>query len=92
MSKFILFDFECPSGHRFEELVKPDMRQAPCPECGESAQRQISAVRIDKLAMAVNGDSPTAVDYFDKVHRERRAIEERHHANHGDYGKPAGAD
>lgn len=92
MSKLILFDFECRGGHRFEALVKSDVHSTPCQICGQPAQRQISAPRIDRLRMAVTGDSTTAVDYFDHVHRERRAIEERNKANHGDYGKPAGAD
>lgn len=93
MSKLLMFDFECLGGHRFEELVKSDSKApVPCPECGYAAIRQISPVRLDYQAMATSGDGmPTAIDKFDKSHRERRAIEERNYANHGDYGKPPGS-
>lgn len=38
------------------------------------------------------GASPESIAHFDRVHRERKAIEERTFERHGDYGKPAGAD
>jgi hypothetical protein len=93
MSKLILFDFECQGGHRFEELVKSEIRELACPRCGQAALRQISPVRLDYYGMALSGDGmETAIDKFDQRHRERRTIEERNEREHGDYGKPAGAD
>jgi hypothetical protein len=93
MSKLILFDFLCAEHGLFEDLAKPDIHQVPCPKCGLNAIRQISAPRIDKSAMALqSGATPTSIDHFERVHRERRAIEERTYANHGDYGTHAGAD
>lgn len=89
----MLFDFLCPKDGVFEELVKPDVKQVPCPRCNASSQRQISPVRIDKYGMALqSGASPTSIDYFDRIHRERKAIEERNERNHGDYGPAAGSD
>jgi hypothetical protein len=38
------------------------------------------------------GATPTSVDYFDRIHRERKVIEERNERNHGDYGTEAGGD
>lgn len=88
-----MFDFECPSGHRFEELAKSDIRELACPSCGEPATRQISAVRLDYYQMATTGDGmETAIDKFDFRHRQYREIQERNERNHGDYGKPAGSD
>jgi putative FmdB family regulatory protein len=90
--KLILFDFLCAEHGLFEELVKPEIHQAPCPKCGSSAQRQISAVRIDKTGMALqDGATPTSIDHFERVHRERRRIEEKTYREHGDYGPSAGA-
>lgn len=91
--KLILFDFNCPTHGDFEGLVKSTVRVLPCPKCSRTSVRQISAVRIDKSAMALQeGASPTAIDHFERVHRERRAIEERTYAEHGDYGNHAGGD
>lgn len=93
MSKLILFDFDCPTHGLFEELVYPHVHEAPCPRCQTNARRQISPVRIDKLSLALTSNpSPESLAYFDKVHRERKAIEDRAYERHGDYGHAAGAD
>lgn len=92
--KLIMFDFHCAAcDNAFEDLVKSEIRELACPKCGATACRQISAARIDRLGMAASGDGfPGAEDYFAKVHRERKAIEDRHYSNHGDYGSAAGSD
>ena len=90
-----MFDFECQSCNaKFEDLIQPDERTTVCPKCGATASRVISPVRIDRLSLALQEGFPGAADYFDRVHRERKAIEERSEANHGegDYGKAAGSD
>lgn len=88
-----MFDFACAScDAKFEDLVQPDIRELQCPECGATACRQISPVRIDQLGMAMQEGFPSAVDRFDRVHRERKAIEERKYSEHGDYGSAAGSD
>lgn len=92
MSKLLMFDFECTLHGLFEDLVKSDIRQIPCPQCGAPAQRTISPVRIDRTAMALQESAtPTAIDHFDRIHRERKAIEERSYRDHGDYGNHAGS-
>lgn len=94
MSKFIYFDFSCPGCKTtFEGFVKPDVFQETCPECGEQANRITSAVRIDRTRIALTeGASPESIRHFDRIHRQRKAIEERNMQNHGDYGKAAGCD
>jgi putative FmdB family regulatory protein len=94
MSKLTYYDFLCPHCQTaFDDLVKPDVYQAECPECGEQAKRTVSAVRIDRTAIALTvGASPESIRHFDRVHRQRKAIEERNMQNHGDYGKAAGCD
>lgn len=88
-----MFDFLCDEHGLFEDLVQPAVHQAPCPTCGHNARRQISAVRIDKLGMATDsGATPTSIDYFERVHNERRRIEEKSYERHGDYGVHAGSD
>lgn len=92
MSKLILFDFLCEQHGLFEELVKPDIHQAPCPKCNQNAVRQVSAPHIDYESLALGvGATPTSIDRFEKVHRQRRRIEERSYERHGDYGPSAGA-
>lgn len=97
MSKLIFFDFECTRMTclaKFEDLVPSDDYYATCPICGNNwAERLISPVRINKLDMAMSGSaSPESLNYFDKVHRERKAIEDKKYHEHGDYGSAAGAD
>jgi hypothetical protein len=93
VSKLILFDFDCAAHGRFEELVKPDVMQAPCPVCVQNAPRQISAPRIDHYRMALSDSaSPESIAKFDRMHRERKAKEDKAEAAHGDYGHAAGAD
>jgi len=45
------------------------------------------------MGMALQeGASPTSVDHFERLHKQRRAIEDRRHRDHGDYGPMAGSD
>lgn len=91
--KLILYDFECPVHGKFEDMVKSDIHQVPCPQCKAPASRLISPVKIDKLGMAVqDGASPTSIDYFERVHRQRKKIESATYEAHGDYGTHAGGD
>lgn len=89
----MMFDFVCPYGHEFEELVPPHLYYFMCPTCGTLAERQISPVRIDRSAIALTkGASPESIAHFDRIHRQRKAIEDRAYERHGDYGKAAGSD
>ena len=92
--KLILFDFRCTKcKHIFEELVKPGDYWAHCPKCASNAKRMMSPFRIDRTRMAVSPSaSPDSIRHFDRVHKQRRAIEEKSQQNHGDYGKAAGSD
>jgi protein-arginine kinase activator protein McsA len=92
--KLMMFDFGCSAcGLVSEDLVDPSTRIINCPNCGKPASRMISPVRIDRSAIALTeGASPESIAHFDHVHRERRALEEKRFAEHGDYGSAAGAD
>jgi putative FmdB family regulatory protein len=94
VSKLMMFDFVCPEcALKFEDLVNPAMRETECPECKATATRILSKVRIDRTRIAVtNGASPESIAHFDRIHRQRKAIEERKMQDHGDYGPAAGAD
>lgn len=75
-------------------MAKSDIYQIPCPDCEATARRVIlRAPRIDMLAMAQGENAPPgAVDYFERVHKQQRVIEERSEMEHGDYGPRPGAD
>lgn len=91
----ILFDFKCPvCDHEFEELVKSGITQAPCPNCGGTANKALlRAPRIDLLRMGSQPNaSPEAIDYFERVHKQQARIEEAAERDHGDYGPRPGAD
>jgi putative FmdB family regulatory protein len=92
--KLLLFDFRCTKcGTVFEELAKPVDYWSKCPKCTANARREISPVRINHSAMAGSASaSPGTIDHFDRVHKQRKAIETKRFADHGDYGKPAGCD
>lgn len=71
MSKLIYFDFKCPEGHEFEELVKPTDNTTKCPYCSKKAKRLISAARIDWENMGLSTDFPTCADKWEKARRQR---------------------
>ncbi len=94
MSK-ILYDWRCSSCDlAFEELSHSSVREVVCPNCGAIAERKlITPPRIDRLGMgAQKYASPESIDYFDRVHRQQRRIEESREAEHGDYGPAPGSD
>lgn len=93
MSKLILFDFECPNGHSYDDLVQPDVHQAPCPTCGQEGTRQVSAPRFDpRMGIDATG-FPTMGDKWARVRKQRKIVEERRAAEHGpDRWGASGAD
>jgi putative FmdB family regulatory protein len=94
VSKLILFQFACTKcGNSFEDLAKPGDYWCKCPECGANAKREITPVRIDNTAFATQeGATPTSIDRWDRMHQQRKKIEEKRMRDHGDYGKAAGSD
>lgn len=74
MSKLILFDFECPEGHVFEELIIPDNTTCECPRCGATAKRMISGTHLDPR-MGLTNDFPTMARRWDKRTRQRAKID-----------------
>lgn len=92
---FMFYDFSCTNCNRVTEaFVNTSIRSIECPGCSATAERILSAVRIDKSRIACSGDSasPESIRHFDRVHKQRKAIEERTFKEHGDYGKAAGSD
>lgn len=88
-----LYDFECPAGHVFEELVDGHFDWHLCPIHEAASKRLVPAPRIDRSSIALSASaSPESIAHFDRVHRQRKAIEEKSMADHGDYGKAAGSD
>ena len=90
----ILFDFKCPEcNHMFEELVKSGTAEAPCPKCEATAQKAlVNPPRIDMLSMgSQHNATDSAIDYFDRIHRQQTKIEEAHEREHGDYGRAPGS-
>jgi len=61
-----LFDFECEDSHIQERLVKPDVMETKCIECGKPTQRIISPVSFQLDVHS--GDFPTATDRWAKKH------------------------
>lgn len=91
----ILHDYKCSDCDLvFEELVKSDVYQIPCPECGATAERVLLCPpRIDWLNMGAQASaSPEAIDRWDRLHREQAKIEKAYKQEHGDYGPRPGAD
>lgn len=71
MSKLMMFDFECPDGHKFEELVKSTANTSKCPYCSKKGKRMISPVRLDWENMGLSQDFPTCADRWEKSRRQR---------------------
>lgn len=50
-------------------------------------------MRIDRWGMALQpGATETSIAYFERAHKQRKAIEEKRFRDHGDYGSHPGSD
>jgi putative FmdB family regulatory protein len=66
-----LYSYLCPNEHTFDELTSVDKRKKhKCPECGKMARQQLTAARLDYYNMGVQSGFPTAIDKWDKMHRQ----------------------
>lgn len=92
MSKRI-YEFRCPLGHVTERYIDEAEASITC-ECGELAVKAIcTPPRIDRLGIgAQKSASPESIAYFDKVHRQQKAHEEKQVAEHGSRGAAPGSD
>lgn len=62
-----LYEYECPNGHRFEDLqTMANRHHAECMNCGKMADMKISPVRLDP-----NADLPSARDTWQRKASER---------------------
>ena len=86
----ILHDFECDSGHTFEQFVKASDTSVPCqePGCKKSARRvYLQAPKLDWAGMAQGSNAgPEFIDRFEKIHRKETARQDKILREHGDYG------
>ena len=66
------YDYECPSGHRFELFQKmSDEPVAACPECGKDAKRQISG----GAGFLFKGEGFYITDYRSEEYRKKASAE-----------------
>lgn len=70
MSKLLLFDFKCPVGHEFEELVPANRKNIKCTQCDKTATRQISGTHLDPR-MGLTNDFPSMARKWEKKTRQR---------------------
>jgi hypothetical protein len=87
------FSYKCGSGHYHDAFVKNTVQEHECPDCGEVAKRVVRhAPKLDWLGIGASKNaSPEFIDRWDKMHKDRKAHEERIEKEHGDYGPAAGA-
>ncbi len=80
-----LKDFKCDAGHIHDALVKPDIQEHECPECGETASMVfLTPSRIDWYNMAMGENAgPEFIARFDKNHRKQKEKEEKYEKEHG---------
>lgn len=69
----VIVDVRCPEGHVNEVWVDMDDREAPCPECGKTAYREISPVRS---VLPVHSSFPGSVMKWERD-REKKLAKER---------------
>lgn len=87
------YSFKCHTcGHYHDAFVKRGTRPH-CPDCnGETKQVIRYAPKLDYLGMGAQKNAgPEFIDRFEKMHKDRKAHEDRKDRDHGDYGTMAGA-
>lgn len=91
-----IYEFRCTScGAVTESLQDESLREIECPRCNDAVAIRaiVTPPRVDRLGMGAGKyASPESIDYFEKVHKQQKAIEERYEREHGDYGPRPGAD
>ena len=63
------YEFRCPNGHVFDKFYRSigdSMTETPCPECGETASRQISG----GAGLVFKGSGFYLTDYGKNAHRK----------------------
>ena len=70
-----MFEHKCPNGHVTEHYVSYEMTVVPCKVCEQSANRIVSAPRVE-----LDGTDPIYVSAYDrwaKRHEEKAKIERK---------------
>jgi putative FmdB family regulatory protein len=66
------YEYRCPDGHSFDLFQKmSDDPEAPCPECGKTASRQISG----GAGFLFKGEGFYITDYRSKEYRKKASSE-----------------
>src|SRR5258705_1530117 len=82
------YEFRCPQGHEFEKFyrtISGAEGQARCPECGELAERMMSAT-----GFAFKGSGFYLTDYGKNAHRDKGTPEPKSGAPAGEGGASEG--
>ncbi|MDB4882950.1 MAG: regulatory protein FmdB family [Gemmatimonadetes bacterium] len=77
------YEFRCPLGHEFEIFYRSISRaeaQAACPQCGQLAERMMSA----GAGLVFKGSGFYLTDYGKNAHRERGTVEAKSDGSKGD--------
>lgn len=92
MAKLILYDFRCTRCKaKFDTMVKSDVHETPCVECGALSKRLVSTPRFDpRMGLDPEGN-PTMGDRWAKIRKDRAKAEKKHYKEHGTNMTP-GAD
>lgn len=77
-----IFEFECPEGHISEHLVDSEVRLWTCPVCSKVSARTVSAPQV-KLE-GITGSFPGAYDRWERVRKEKLAVERKQAASRGE--------
>lgn len=77
-----LFDFKCGNDHVHEAFVDFNQRSNPCPECGQTADRQISTPKV--MLEGTTGSFPGAAMQWERKRAEKIAVERKQKASHGE--------
>ena len=78
-----VFEFQCPCGNIFDDLVQPDVKTLACPKCKRDSKRILSAPRFD-IRMGVDPvGNPTMGAKWARQHEQTRKIEEKRARDNG---------
>ena len=82
-----IYDFKCNECDNVtEHIVRMSVESLPCPDCGADTVRLIGCPNLSISNLAAGASATVdSIDKWDKMRKQKMAIEQKNQDNHGTY-------